>query len=157
MRKLLRNYLRLSSLFLVLTMSLISCDQESMQDNPISVDGQKVRLRANMEEESSPASSTRTILADDGHSILWSSHDQIKVFVKQGSNVSDGSLFESLNEEPSKNADFEGVLDISNVSAENPIYAVYPYSEGASFDGTSLTTSLASEQVAKIEGFADNL
>lgn len=135
-------------------MSLISCDQESMQDNPISVDGQKVRLRANLEEESSSASTTRTILAEDGHSILWSAHDQIKVFTQH---TLSGTLFESLNEDPSKNAEFEGVLDINNVSAENPIYAVYPYSDGISFDGTSITTSLASEQVATVDGFADKL
>lgn len=139
-------------LFVLLLFFFISCEQESLQDNPASVKTTTVRLTACLEDESS--SLTRTALAEDGHSILWSAHDQIKVFTKQ---TLSGSLFESMNDTPSKNADFEGTLDVSGVSVENPLYAVYPYSESASFDGSSITTTIASEQVAKVDGFADSL
>lgn len=139
-------------LFLLLSFVFVSCEQESIQDNPSGVKTQAVRLTACLEEETS--TQTRTALSEDGHTILWTKQDQIKVFTKN--NVS-GSLFESLNETLSNIADFEGVLDISGVSAENPIFAVYPYSSTASFDGTSITTTLASEQVALADGFADHL
>lgn len=123
-----------------------------MIDNPTQVEPKTVRLTASMEEEQTPT--TNTVLPEYGQSVLWNALDQIKVFTKN--NVS-GTLFESLNDIPSKNADFEGVLDISGISAENPIYAVYPYSLAASFDGTSITTALASEQVAQADGFSDYL
>mgnify|MGYP001252437770 CR=1 FL=1 len=139
-------------LLVLLFFILVSCEQESIQDNPATVETPIVRLTACHEDESS--SLTRTALAEDNHTILWTAHDQIKVFTQQ---TLSGSLFESLNNSPSKNADFEGELDISGVSVEKPIYAIYPYSESASFDGTSITAYLASEQVAKVDGFADNL
>lgn len=119
---------------------------------PLTAETQVVRLTACLEEESS--TQTRTALGKDGYSILWTKQDQIKVYTK---NDVSGALFESLNDTPSPNADFEGVLDISGITAENPIYAVYPYSAATSFDGTSITTVLASEQMAQADGFADHL
>jgi len=105
-----------------------------------------------MEVETNP--STRTALDQDGASILWTVGDKIKVFTDLERN---GSLFESTNDKLSRQADFEGPLDIADISSRNKIYAVYPYSVDASFDGTSITTSLASEQVAQAEGFSDHL
>ena len=139
-------------LFVLLSFVFVSCEQESILDNPSGVETQVVKLSACLEEESS--TQTRTALGEDGHSILWTKQEQIKVFTR---NDVSGTLFESMNDTPSKNASFEGLLDITGVSAENPIYAVYPYSAAASFDGTSITTILASEQVAKTDGFADHL
>ena len=76
------------------------------------------------------------------------------MFTKQNTS---GSLFESTNDEPVRKTDFEGMLDISSISSENPIYAVYPFSEDASFDGIDITTTLPSEQEAVVDGFADHL
>lgn len=145
-------YFHKSFLLFVLLSIFASCEQESMIDNPTQVETKTVRLTASMEEEHTP--STNTVLSEYGQSVLWNAHDQIKVFTKN--NVS-GTLFESMNDTPSKNANFEGVLDISGISAGNPLYAVYPYSAAASFDGTSITTALASEQTAMADGFADHL
>lgn len=139
-------------LFVSLSFILVSCEQESMQDNPVTENAPIVRLTACHEDESS--SQTRTALAEDAHSILWTAHDQIKVFTKQ---TLSGQLFESLNDTPSRNADFEGALDVNGVSVENPIYAVYPYSPTTTFDGTSITMALATEQKAMADGFADHL
>lgn len=147
-------YRKVSLLCIILLMFLVSCE-ESMQDNPIVEKSQVVRLYACLEEETTP--STRTALGEDGHSILWTKQDQISVFTKANMNQLGGALFESLNDNPAKNADFEGLLDITGVSAENPIYAVYPYSSTSSFDGTSIIMSLASEQTALADGFADHL
>ena len=137
----------------VISMSLISCEEEII-DKPIpqlSVP-QLVRLTASIEDET--PSSTRTALADDRTSILWTANDKIKVFTDRDRS---GALFESTNDVMSKKADFEGVLDISNVSDQNPIFAVYPYSEDTSFDGQCITTSLATTQDAFKNGFADHL
>ncbi len=147
-------YRKISLLCLFLPLFLISCE-ESMQDNPIVEKSQVVRLYASLEEETTP--STRTTLGEDGHSILWTKQDQISVFTKANMNQMGGALFESLNDNPAKYADFEGLLDITGVSAENPIYAVYPYSSTSTFDGTSIIMSLASEQTALANGFADHL
>lgn len=147
-------YRNVSLLCIFLPMFLVSCE-ESIQDNPIVEKSQVVRLYASLEEETTP--STRTALGEDGYSILWTKQDQISVFTKANINQMGGSPFESLNDNPSKNADFEGLLDISGVSAENPIYAVYPYSSTSIFDGTSIIMSLASEQMAQADGFADHL
>lgn len=141
-------------LFVLLSMILVSCEQESMIDNPTQAEYKTVRLTASI-EESTPT--TRTALAEDGHSLFWTKQEQISVFTKANLNQLGGSLFESLNDQPSKNVDFEGQLDISGVSAENPIYAVYPYSASSSFDGACIVTTLASEQVAQADGFADHL
>ena len=136
-----------------LTLGLVSCEQENYEDStPKESEPQMVRLTAIMEDESAP--STRTALDQDGTSILWTVGDKIKVFTNHDR---DGALFESINDSPSKQTDFEGLLDISSISSENKLYAVYPYSTEASFDGTSITTSLASEQVAYAEGFSDHL
>lgn len=138
----------------LLSVLLASCE-ESMQDNPVIEKTQVVRLSASFEEETTP--STRTVLDENGHSILWTKQDQISVFTKSNMNLLGGALFESLNNTPSKKADFEGLLDISDVSGENQIYAVYPYSATTSFDGTSISLELASEQNAQTDGFADHL
>lgn len=137
------------------SLALVSCNQEFIVDNPILAGYKTVRLTAYMEEET--ASSTRTALGEDGHSVLWTKQDKISVFTKDNMNQLGGALFESLNDIPSNNADFEGVIEMSEVSTENPIYAIYPYSAKAYFDGTSIVTTLASEQVAKADGFADHL
>lgn len=141
----------LSLVFLAL--GLASCDQENY-DNPTPKESepQLVRLTASMEDESAP--STRTALDQDGTSILWTVGDKIKVFTDLDRN---GALFESTNATPSKQADFEGLLDVAGISSQNKLYAVYPYSADATFDGTNITTSLLSEQVAQAEGFSDHL
>lgn len=136
-----------------LTLGLVSCEQENYEDStPKKSEPQLVRLTASMEDESAPG--TRTALDQDGTSILWTVGDKIKVFTNQNR---EGALFESTNDTPSKQADFEGLLDITDISSENKLYAVYPYTAEASFDGTDVITKLASEQVAQPEGFADHL
>lgn len=137
----------------ITALGLSSCAQDSY-DNTIPNESQPqlIRLTASMEVETNP--STRTALDQDGASILWTVGDKIKVFTDLERN---GSLFESTNDKLSRQADFEGPLDIADISSRNKIYAVYPYSVDASFDGTSITTSLASEQVAQAEGFSDHL
>ena len=155
MKKYFQFYFRIASLFSIFPLIFVSCEQEFMQDNLSTEELRVVKLTASLEDESVP--STRTTLGDDGHSVFWTKQDQISVFTKANMNQMGGALFKSLNGSPSRKADFEGVLDISGVSDENPVFAVYPYSSTSSFDGTSVTATLASEQVAQADGFADHL
>ena len=134
-------------------LGLTSCVSEYYDDPSINgLEPQFFLLSASIEDEST--SSTKTVLGQDGTSILWTVGDRIKVFTDSERN---GALFESTNETQSKKADFKGLLDISGITSKNKLYAIYPYSAEASFDGTSITTSLASEQVAQADGFSDHL
>ena len=142
----------------ILTVSCVvfflSCNKEN-EDNHQYQDAGKhiVRLTASMSDETN-SNTTRSALAEDGKTILWTVKDQIKVFTK---NQREGALFESVNDEPALTADFEGVLDVTSISSVNPIYAVYPYTLDSSFDGTFLETSLATEQEALPDGISDHM
>lgn len=140
-----------SFLLIIATMGLVSCERV-IEDDPKSEESKPVCLSASLVEETH--SDTCTVLDENGYTVLWTPHDKIKVFTKQ---EMAGALFESTNTIPSKSADFEGFLDVSSISCENPIYAVYPFSDDASFDGTTIITSLASEQEAVVDGFQDHL
>lgn len=129
---------------------LSSCEHESM-DNLVSTMSQTVCLSASLMEENT---TTRTALGTDGTSILWTSNDQIKVFTK---NTLGGAIFESTNTSPTKQTDFEGTLDITDISQENPIVAVYPYADDTSYDGTDVTITFPSVQEAFADGFSDHL
>lgn len=95
-------------------------------------------LTASIEYEST--SSTRTVFDQDGISILWTVGDRIIVFTDSERN---GALFESTEETQTIITVFKGLLDISGISYQIKLFAVYPYSAEASFYGTSITTSLA--------------
>ncbi len=146
--KIFSSFLSLSLGLLIL--GFLSCKQENY-DNPTHEETQKTRLTATLEDETDLY--TRTALDQNKSSILWTIGDKIKVFTNQ---EKIGTIFESTNDKPSKEADFEGLLDVSNISAENPIYTIYPYSDTSVFDGKNILTSLASEQVAEPDGFADH-
>ena len=127
--------------------SLFSCEQESV-DIPSNGNNQLKRLPTSLEEVTTSTQESNRI------AILWSINDSIKVF---NSENKEGCVFKSLNIIPSNNAEFEGNIDLSYLSPDNPLVAIYPSSTSASYDGTCLTTYLASEQVAIADGFEDHL
>ncbi len=134
--------------------TVVSCEKENNDElRPHNSIGRLARLSVSLEDESI-SDSSRSALAEDGKIFLWTAKDQIKVFTNS---QRAGALFESVNNEPSPKADFKGILDISSVSPEDPIYAVHPFTDDTSFDGTCLVTSLASEQEAFPNGFSDHL
>ncbi len=95
----------------------------------------------------SNAVSTRTSLADDQTTVVWTAGDRIGIFDEaQGNNPFDiagidGSL-----------ATFEGEAVPSGT-----YYGLYPYSETASVSGQVITTELPSEQIAIPGTFAQNV
>ena len=104
-------------------------------------------------------SETRTTLQADG-SVYWNPNDEISLFFINGDNG--GNKFTSLNEETIAIAEFSGTISGitgggEDLNGESYFWAVYPYSEGNSCDGESVTTTLSNVQQAVENTFADDL
>ena len=85
--------------------------------------------------------------------VLWNPGDEIAVFSGELS----GKFESTLKKKPSSAAVFRGDLGLEAWPEEMDIWAVYPYSEEASFDGETITTVLPSEQIAKDGEFGKDM
>ena len=95
----------------------------------------------------SNAVSTRTSLADDQTTVVWTAGDRIGIFDEaQGNNPFDIAGIDGSS------ATFEGEAVPSGT-----YYGLYPYSETASVSGQVITTELPSEQIAIPGTFAQNV
>ena len=87
---------------------------------------------------------TRTSL--DGTKVVWNAAEEINIFY----GASAGSRFVSSNTEPSLTVTFSGTLTAFTGTTEegevNSFWAVYPYNEGNSSDGTGVTAYLPESQ-----------
>lgn len=94
----------------------------------------------------SPAE-TKTIVEDETH-VYWEPGDAISVFSggKSGKFVTDIAA-------SAPDATFQGTLGKDAWTEGMDLWAVYPYSETAVLDGTSITTVLPSEQEARAGSF----
>lgn len=102
---------------------------------------------------------TRTTLQTDG-SVFWNPSDEISLFFNSGTNG--GDKFVSQNSENVAIAEFSGSIQGITGGGENLeenayFWAVYPYSEGNSCDGSSIVTTLPYKQQAVEGTFADDL
>ena len=97
--------------------------------------------------------STKTELQSD-NSVVWTKGDEISLFVDRGTNG--GYKFVSTNEENASSTTFI-CSDNIEMNGSSTNWAVYPYNESTSCDGTSITTILPSEQVAKAGSFDEEL
>lgn len=95
---------------------------------------------------------SKTVISGE-RSVYWEPAEEIKVFRADGT----GYLFKSANTEPAASAVFSGELTVDDVEAGEELWAVYPFSDGATFDGEAITTVLPSNQVARPESFARNM
>ena len=118
-------------------------------DDPAAVEYREVTLTA--EPGDVAAKSSR----DAAGKFYWSAGDEISVF--RGTGTPNSWKMTSTNTEPVAHAQFTGKAPVS--ALDNPdggkYYAVYPYSEENSFDGTYLTTTVPTAQVAAAGTFAD--
>ena len=85
--------------------------------------------------------------------VLWNPGDEIAVFSGELS----GKFESTLKKKPSSAAVFRGDLGLEAWPEELDIWAVYPYSEEASFDGETITTVLPSEQIARDGEFGKDM
>ncbi len=103
---------------------------------------------------------TKTQRDESNGSVLWSPGDAISLFYGSGTNG--GSRFVSTGTEVSKVTNFTGTIGVitggADVSVEDTYFwGLYPYDATAVCDGSSVVTTLPSQQEAVPSTFANNL
>ena len=98
----------------------------------------------------SPAES-RTIVESGVH-VYWEPGDEIAVFMGEKS-----AKFTTDITTASGTATFKGTFGDSEWPEEPDLWAVYPFSEDATFDGETITTTLPSTQVAREGSFGKDM
>ena len=142
---------------LVLSLSLVtSCIESDEAVDLTSMPRQTITIEASQEAR---RVETRTTLQTDG-SVFWNPSDEISLFFNSGTNG--GDKFVSQNSENVAIAEFSGSIQGITGGGENLeenayFWAVYPYSEGNSCDGSSIVTTLPYKQQAVEGTFADDL
>ena len=128
---------------LVAALGLIGCTRNQEIDVPDA----NLSLFARTE---SPAES-RTVVESGVH-VYWEPGDEIAVFMGEKS-----AKFTTDITAASGTATFKGTFGDSEWPEEPDLWAVYPYSEDAVFDGETITTTLPSEQVARPGSFGKDM
>lgn len=119
--------------------------EERLGDVPLTV-------KATMADKSD----SKTVL-EDGN-VLWTSGDAINLFF---SNQSSGQFTTNIDT-PSATAEFTGTLSVATGSAEigttgKAFWAVYPFNQNNTCDGSSVTLTVPSVQSSLAGSFADKL
>ena len=94
---------------------------------------------------------SKTVVEGKTH-VYWEPGDEIAAFLGNKS-----AKFSTDITEPSATATFKGTFGDSSWPEELDLWAVYPYSEDASFDGETITTVLPSEQIARAGSFGKDM
>ena len=128
---------------LVAILGLIGCSRNQEIDVPDA----NLSLFARTE---SPAD-TKTVVESGVH-VYWEPVDEIAVFMGEKS-----AKFTTDITAASGTATFKGTFGDSEWPEEPDLWAVYPYSEDAVFDGETVTTTLPSEQVAREGSFGKDM
>lgn len=129
------------SLFIAAALlSLVACTREV----DIEVPTNNVTLIARTET----SADTKTVVEGETH-VFWEPGDEIAVF----SGGKSGKFTTDITES-SATATFHGSLGETNGA---DLWAVYPYSKDAVFDGETITTTLPSEQVARFGSFGKDM
>ena len=139
----------------LLALAAASCTMEENNRAPQPVE-QEITIKAVREEDDAD---TRTYRDDNDGSIWWVPGDAISLFYGSGTNG--GSKFTSTGTDTAKVTNFTGVITAitggGEISVEDTYFwGLYPYSEDASCDGTSVTMTLPGNQTAVPGTFATN-
>jgi hypothetical protein len=129
------------------TIAIASCTNIIEQPEQL---GTQVTIKAYQEG----AEGTKTTVIDGGTKVYWEPGEEISVFFR-----GQGSKFTSNNTETTGVAEFTGTINSligfsEGEEAFNCIWGLYPYDENATSDGTSLTTTVSSQQTGKAGSFA---
>lgn len=133
------------------------CTLEDTLKNGTRTPEQEITILATREGE---ADETRTTLDSDGKTVLWVPGDAISLFYGKGSDG--GSRFTSTSTTNEKVTNFTGTIGVITGGAEvkqedTYFWGLYPYSEDASCDGSTVTMTLPSVQTATPGTFATGL
>ena len=124
-------------------LSLVACSRNQEIDVPDA----NLSLFARTE---SPTES-RTVVESGVH-VFWEPGDEIAVFTGELS-----AKFTTDITSSSASATFKGTFGDSSWPEDLDLWAVYPFSEDAVFDGETITTTLPSEQVAREGSFGKDM
>ena len=128
---------------LVAVLGLIGCSRNQEIDIPDA----NLSLFARTE---SPAD-TKTVVESGVH-VYWEPGDEIAVFMGEQS-----AKFTTDITAASGTATFKGTFGDSSWPEDADLWAVYPFSEDAVFDGETITTTLPSTQVAREGSFGKDM
>ncbi len=137
-------------LFAVVTFTVSAC----VKDNSETPVAQGLQMTITAYQEGSEM--TRTTVQNGGTQVYWEPSDEIKVFFKGSS-----GRFVSQNTENAAVTDFSGTINIfsganEGANSSNLIWGLYPYRADATFDGSSITTTLPASQTGRAGSFAKN-
>lgn len=124
----------------VLTAMVSACSEDELADNT------QPSGKVPMEFYANTDASTRTILTTD-NAVHWEANDTISLFDPTGAN----NQFSTTQSGPS--VTFTGKA----APVEGTYYALYPYDANAQIKGTTITTTLPAEQMARAGSFAQGL
>lgn len=124
----------------VLTAMVSACSEDELADNT------QPSGKVPMEFYANTDASTRTELTT-GNAVYWEANDAISLFDPTGAN----NQFSTTQSGPS--VTFTGEA----IPAEGTYYALYPYDTNAQIKGTTITTTLPAEQMARAGSFAQGL
>ena len=137
------------------TLFIVGCTVEN-PENDLSQSQEQITISAYRAD--SPETKTQRDESDG--SVLWTPGDAISLFYGSGTNG--GSRFVSTGTEVSRVTNFTGTIGVitggANVSVEDTYFwGLYPYDATAVCDGSSIVTTLPSQQEAVPSTFATNL
>ena len=124
-------------------LSLAACTHEMDVKTPVG----EMTITARTET----SADTRTVVEGQTH-VYWEPGDEIVVF--SGGKV---GKFTTDITTSSATADFNGTLSGDAWTEGMDLWAVYPFSDDAVFDGETITTTLPSEQVARFGSFGKDM
>lgn len=124
----------------VLTAMVSACSEDELADNT------QPSGKVPMEFYANTDASTRTELTTE-NAVYWEANDAISLFNPTGTN----NQFSTTQSGPS--VTFTGEA----TPAKGTYYALYPYDANAQIEGTTITTTLPAEQMAREGSFAQGL
>ena len=128
---------------LIAVLGLVGCTR----NQEIDISDANLSLVAKTES----SSDSRTIVEGGCH-VYWEPGDEIMVFTGEIS-----AKFTTDITASSASATFNGTFGEETWPDDMELWAVYPYSEEAVFDGETITTVLPSEQVARVGSFGKDM
>ena len=141
-----KSTIAMKKIFYIITaaaLSLVACSRNQEVDVPDA----NLSLFARTE----PPADTKTVVESGVH-VFWEPGDEIAVFMGEQS-----AKFTTDITAASGTATFKGTFGDATWPEDLDLWAVYPFSEDAIFDGETITTTLPSEQVAREGSFGKDM
>ena len=123
-------------------------------DTPAAERFVKITISARADNPDATSTATKSSRDAEGR-FYWSPSDRISLFKVTATGTEGNWQLTSTNTSPAQEATFRGEIPAEALQATGKYWAIYPYAETNSFDGTSLTTTVPDQQTATKGTFAD--